>query len=70
MLRRSVLTTAALLIATVASAAHDAPYTHAHPHADWSYTIAALLALGALAALIIIPLGVTAKAGSRRRGPR
>lgn len=69
MLRRFLLTAAALLTATVA-AAHEAPYAHTHPHADWSYTIAALLALGALAALIIIPLGVTAKAGSRRRGSR
>lgn len=63
--------TAAILFAThQIAAAHGSAASHVHPHADWSLTIAILLALGAFAALFIIPVGFVAKPWSKRHDPR
>ena len=62
---------AAIVLATnQIAAAHGSPASHVHPHADWSLTIAILLALGAFAALFIIPAGFVAKPRSKRHDPR
>lgn len=63
--------TAAILLATTQMAlAHGSQTTHAHPHAEWSTTIASVLALGAFAALFLIPMEIVAKARSKHNDPR
>ncbi len=61
--------TAAFLLATTEMAvAHGSQVTHAH--ADWSSTIATVLAFGAFAALFIVPMGIGAKVRSNRHDSR
>lgn len=49
---RTLSTILAFLTPAVAFA-HEAPASHAHPHGDWTLTALALLAAGALAAVIV-----------------
>lgn len=53
------------LAITQTAYAHGTLTSHAHPHADWSSTIAFLLAGGAFVALFLIPLSATAKARTK-----
>jgi hypothetical protein len=61
---------AALLLLTTGAVAHEAFVPHSHPHVDWSLSIAIVLALGAFAALIVLPLRATRKIEVRKNDPR
>lgn len=70
MTRKIAIASALSLAAVKIAEAHEGLHPHAHPHPDWSQTIAILLAIGAFAALFLIPLGAASKARSKRRDPR
>jgi hypothetical protein len=67
MLVRSLL---ALLLLTSGTVAHEALVPHFHPHLDWSLNLAILLALGALSALIALPLRATRRLKAKKHDPR
>lgn len=67
MLVRSLL---ALLLLTSGAVAHEALVPHAHPHLDWSLNLAILLALGAFAALVALPMRATRQLKVKKHDPR